>query len=103
MRLFEMFRQEPMKTISIIAGAAALAAAAIYAFPAMTQANKPEPLRVAPPAPRALPSLPASMPQVQLTFAPVVRRIAPAVGNVYSKSVVQPQTNPFFNDPLFSH
>src|SRR5256885_14746791 len=42
------------------------------------------------------------MPQVQLTFAPVVKRIAPAVVNVYARSVVQQQTNPFFNDPLFS-
>jgi serine protease Do len=42
------------------------------------------------------------MGQVQLTFAPVVKRVAPAVVNVYSKSVVQAQVNPFFNDPLFS-
>ena len=41
------------------------------------------------------------MGQVQLTFAPVVKRVAPAVVNVYSKSVVQAQVNPFFNDPLF--
>src|ERR1700719_4447420 len=45
---------------------------------------------------------PSSMGQVQLTFAPVVKRVAPAVVNVYSKSVVQAQVNPFFNDPLFS-
>jgi serine protease Do len=31
----------------------------------------------------------------------VVKRIAPAVVNVYSKTVVQAQVNPFFNDPLF--
>ena len=95
-----------MKTISIIAGAAALAAAAVYAFPALTAANKPEPLRVAPPSPRALPGAPgvppSSMGQVQLTFAPVVKRVAPAVVNVYSKSVVQQQVNPFFNDPVIS-
>jgi serine protease Do len=46
--------------------------------------------------------VPASMPQVQLTFAPVVKRIAPAVVNVYSRSVVQAPNNPFFNDPFFS-
>src|SRR3954470_10297064 len=102
MRFFEMFRQEPMKTISLIAGALALTGAVIYALPALTADTKPEPLRVAPPAPRSLPSVPSSMPQVQLTFAPVVRRVAPAVVNVYSKSVVQQQVNPFFNDPLFS-
>src|SRR4029077_11178480 len=53
-------------------------------------------------APRALPATPASTAQVQLTFAPVVKRIAPAVVNVYARSIVQQQVNPFFNDPLFS-
>jgi serine protease Do len=94
-----------MTKLSIAAGAVALAAAAIYALPALT-ADKPaaprEPLRAAPAAPRAMPSAPSSMAQVQLTFAPVVKRIAPAVVNVYSKSIVQAQANPFFNDPLFS-
>lgn len=44
---------------------------------------------------------PQSMPQVQLTFAPVVKRVAPAVVNVYSRSVVETQVNPLFADPLF--
>jgi Do/DeqQ family serine protease len=93
-----------MKTITIAVGAAALVAAACFALPALTADTKPaapEHLRLAPPTPRALPAAPSSMGQVQLTFAPVVKRIAPAVVNVYSKSVVQAQVNPFFNDPLF--
>jgi len=95
-----------MKKLSIALGAVALLGAAVCAVPGlMTDSRaadaKPEPLRVAPPAPRALPATPGSMGQVQLTFAPVVKRIAPAVVNVYSKSVVQAQVNPFFNDPLF--
>ena len=93
-----------MKKISVAAGACALLVAAVYAVPALTADTKPsapEHLRVGPPAPRALPAAPASMGQVQLTFAPVVKRVAPAVVNVYSKSVVQAQVNPFFNDPLF--
>ena len=49
--------------------------------------------------PRAVPS---SMPQVQLTFAPIVKRIAPAVVNVYARSIVQAPTNPLFADPLFA-
>jgi len=49
----------------------------------------------------ASPAEPQSMPQVQLTFAPVVKRVAPAVVNVYSRSVVQTQVNPLFADPLF--
>jgi serine protease Do len=44
---------------------------------------------------------PQSMPQVQLTFAPVVKRVTPAVVNVYSQSVVQQSVNPLFADPLF--
>jgi serine protease Do len=44
---------------------------------------------------------PHDMRQVQLTFAPVVKRVAPAVVNVYARSVVQAPTNPFFNDPFF--
>jgi serine protease Do len=91
-----------MKTISIMAGVLALAGASIYALPALTADNKAEPLRVAPQGPRTLAAVPASMGQVQLTFAPVVKRVAPGVVNVYSKSVVQTQVNPFFNDPLFS-
>src|SRR5258705_6097976 len=95
-----------MRKISIALGALALVAAGAYALPALTADNKvvpakPEPLRVAPPAPRALPAAPGSMGQVQLTFAPIVRRVTPAVVNVYARSVVQ-QVNPFFNDPLFS-
>ncbi|HEY0105083.1 MAG TPA: Do family serine endopeptidase [Rhizomicrobium sp.] len=49
--------------------------------------------------PRAVPS---SMPQVQFTFAPVVKRVAPAVVNVYARSVVQAPMNPLFSDPLFA-
>ena len=47
-------------------------------------------------------AVPSSMPQVQLTFAPVVKRIAPAVVNVYARSVVQAPMNPMFADPLFA-
>ena len=49
----------------------------------------------------ATPAVPQSMPQVQLTFAPIVKRVAPAVVNVYARSIVQAQVNPLFNDPLF--
>jgi serine protease Do len=62
------------------------------------------PALAAPPAPqKALPKpeIPQSMMQVQLSFAPVVKRVAPAVVNVYARTVVQQQVNPLFNDPLF--
>jgi serine protease Do len=102
-----------MKTVSVVSGALILVGAAVYAMPALTADTKPpasQPLRLPPPAPAAprmapVPPAsmgPSSMGQVQLTFAPIVKRVAPAVVNVYARTVVQQQVNPFFNDPLFS-
>ena len=45
--------------------------------------------------------VPQSAVQVQLTFAPLVKRVAPAVVNVYARSVVETPMNPLFADPLF--
>src|SRR5215831_20599637 len=44
--------------------------------------------------------VPTSAAQIQLSYAPVVRRVAPAVVNVYAARVVE-NRNPFLNDPLF--
>ena len=44
--------------------------------------------------------VPASAAELQMSFAPVVRRVAPAVVNVYAARVVE-NRNPFMNDPLF--
>ena len=65
-------------------------AAALIAFLAAAPASAAEPAAV-----------PQSMNQVFLTFAPVVKRVAPAVVNVYARSIVQTPTNPLFNDPVF--
>jgi Do/DeqQ family serine protease len=54
-------------------------------------------LQVASAQERRVPSGPA---EVQLSFAPVVRRVAPAVVNVYAARVVE-NRNPFMNDPFF--
>src|SRR5262245_57838026 len=94
-----------MTKISIAVGAVALAAAAVYAVPALTQGAQRQ--RLDTPAPRALPATPpavapSSMSQVQLPFAPVVKRVIPAVVNVYARTVTQVQANPFANDPFFS-
>jgi Do/DeqQ family serine protease len=46
---------------------------------------------------RRVPSSPA---ELQLSFAPVVKRVTPAVVNVYAARVIE-NRNPFLNDPLF--
>ncbi|MHA1599546.1 MAG: serine protease, partial [Alphaproteobacteria bacterium] len=45
-------------------------------------------------------ALPFSRGQVELSFAPVVKQVAPAVVNIFSKRVVrQRAVSPLFNDP----
>ena len=43
---------------------------------------------------------PASREMIRLSFAPVVKKVAPAVVNVYSRRTVQTRS-PFLDDPLF--
>ncbi|MBT3702547.1 MAG: trypsin-like serine protease, partial [Alphaproteobacteria bacterium] len=46
--------------------------------------------------------LPDSRQQVQLSFAPLVKRVRPAVVNIYTRKVVKKSfRSPFFNDPFF--
>lgn len=45
--------------------------------------------------------IPTSREQVTLTFAPVVKKAAPAVVNIYTRRVVRAQNTPLFNDPFF--
>jgi Do/DeqQ family serine protease len=44
--------------------------------------------------------VPASPTDLQFSYAPLVKRVAPAVVNVYAARVVE-NRNPFMNDPLF--
>jgi serine protease Do len=44
---------------------------------------------------------PQSREQMQLSFAPVVKKTAPAVVNVFSRRTVQTGGSPIFNDPIF--
>ena len=94
------------RIVTLISAAAIFAAGALaYAYiGAGTAQNAQNPVRLNPPAARAVPSLisPSSMSQVQLTFAPVVKRVVPAVVNIYARTVVQSQVNPLFADPFFS-
>ncbi len=46
-------------------------------------------------------TVPTSRPQAVLSFAPVVKQVAPAVVNIYTKKVVQQRVNPLFDDPFF--
>ena len=47
-------------------------------------------------------TVPTSTQQIDLTFAPVVKMVAPAVVNIYTKKVVKQQAlSPFFDDPFF--
>jgi Do/DeqQ family serine protease len=67
---------------------ATLAVAAVAASALLASANAQD---------RRVPSSPA---QLQLSYAPVVKRVAPAVVNVYAARVIE-NRNPFMNDPLF--
>jgi Do/DeqQ family serine protease len=49
------------------------------------------------------PAVPTSAGEITLSFAPIVKKVAPAVVNVYaSRTDVQPR-NPLFDDPVFRH
>ena len=64
-----------------------------YMEPLMTRLLKQaQVLSVAPPQTRA---------ETQLSFAPVVRKVVPAVVNVYASRVEQAARNPLFDDPVF--
>ena len=56
---------------------------------------------LASPSARADKAVPETVGQVQLSFAPIVKRTAPAVVNVYAQRVTQAQGNRFFDDPFF--
>jgi Do/DeqQ family serine protease len=47
--------------------------------------------------------VPESSTQIQYSFAPIVKRIAPAVVNVYASRVVEQSQSPFISDPFFRH
>jgi serine protease Do len=45
--------------------------------------------------------VPADQKQIQLSFAPIVKQVAPAVVNIYTKKTVTRRASPFFGDPFF--
>ena len=46
-------------------------------------------------------TVPSSRAELRLTFAPVVKKVAPAVVNVYGARVEKAPVNPLLNDPVF--
>ncbi|MDJ0948196.1 MAG: DegQ family serine endoprotease [Alphaproteobacteria bacterium] len=46
-------------------------------------------------------AVPSSRQQVELSFAPLVKQVAPAVVNIYTKTEVRQPISPLFNDPFF--
>jgi len=46
-------------------------------------------------------TVPASHMEMQLSFAPLVKRTAGAVVNVYAERIVQRRSSPFAGDPFF--
>ncbi|WP_083901168.1 DegQ family serine endoprotease [Azospirillum sp. B4] len=45
--------------------------------------------------------VPQSREQITLSYAPLVKRAAPAVVNIYSRRVIKQRVNPFMEDPFF--
>jgi len=46
-------------------------------------------------------AVPDTRQELQLSFAPLVKKTAPAVVNIYTRKVVHQQASPLFNDPIF--
>jgi len=46
-------------------------------------------------------ALPRSAQQIELSFAPLVKRVAPSVVNIYARKEVERARSPFFDDPFF--
>lgn len=47
-------------------------------------------------------TLPKAQEQLQLSFAPLVKKAAPAVVNIYTRRTVRARLSPFANDPFYS-
>ncbi|WP_297296807.1 DegQ family serine endoprotease [uncultured Methylovirgula sp.] len=48
-------------------------------------------------------TVPASAAEITLSFAPIVKKVAPAVVNVYASRTDTAPRNPLFDDPIFRH
>ena len=53
------------------------------------------------PAAASAKAAPDTREQITLSFAPVVKKVAPAVVNIYTRTVVEQRSSPLFADPFF--
>ena len=82
------------RALRALARAAPVTVAAVVALAAIAVAVVPGPA----PAKEA----PSTQDQVRLSFAPLVKKVAPAVVNIYSRKVVRSRAaSPLFDDPFF--
>ena len=51
--------------------------------------------------PAAAQTVPSTRSQLTYSFAPIVKQVAPAVVNIYTRRVVETRSSPFMNDPFF--
>ncbi len=58
---------------------------------------------IGPAAAQATRELPSDRAEITLSFAPVVKKIQPAVVNVYASRTEEIPRNPLFDDPIFRH
>ena len=96
------------QNVILVASAAIATALAMLAVPALGQlagqANTPASVS-ADPVPDPAPQdqvVPDSMAGLQQSFAPIVKRTAPAVVNVYSSVNIQRSNCPYANDPMWA-
>ena len=98
------------QSILLVASTGVVTALAMVALPALGQLAQPgssPAIAVSGPSPDPAPQIdnrvvPDSQAGMQQSFAPIVRRTAPAVVNVYSSVTVKRSNCPYANDPLFA-
>ncbi len=84
--------------MAVVAGVVAIGHAQNDQPDARTAPQPPTVLEAAPPAPKVVPPHPST---VQYSYAPLIKRVAPAVVNIYTTRTVRNAGPLIFNDPFF--
>ena len=107
-----MIRLIQAGTVAVVAGAIAFG---VYAFaggsstPKLQEVSAVTPAAAAAPTPAAVATpaadrrVPDNQTEITLSFAPIVKRVKPAVVNVHASRIVQTARSPFHDDPFFRH